>query len=187
MANIEKYLPVYVHEFTMIDYTTIPFIRREAIIDKYTGKNQCVNYIFVDPATNERVVCVSKTFEERDLDNGGLEIIWKHHFPDSEFPQKSMTKVTYTDLARWQKIEREQKHRKRAINYMIVESVGTPVHSYIKTLFKYYKNEMDEWIDLGNDTWKTKIQNNGNQEVTSILNINLGNNITVKDELLKRL
>jgi hypothetical protein len=65
------------------------------------------------------------------------------------------------------------KRRSRNINNLKGLAKNTTADSYIITIFDHYKEELNEYIETGADTFKNAIINETDQNIISILNIEL--------------
>lgn len=127
------------------DFTT--FLRKESpVFDK--GRKTESEY--KDPVTTDLVV--KKTYTDTvDLDGhlNGIDIQIDWYKTDDTV---GLTKLTHKPLNFAEAENLLQKRRHQAIAYLVAAGKGTPVEPFMTAIFTHYKEQLQEWYDMGDQS-----------------------------------
>tara|TARA_R110000850_G_scaffold227352_1_gene352436 strand:- start:3258 stop:3812 length:555 start_codon:yes stop_codon:yes gene_type:complete len=78
-----------------------------------------------------------------------------------------------------------RKRRQRTISYLQTASIGTPIESYVLTLLKHYKGDVDLFIQSGSSDFETAVTTEQNTQINAMLDIVIdAQGKTVRDSIL---
>lgn len=184
MLKIEKYInPENKNSVIDIDYSLLSGVCKYATYDKVTGIKTKTMYFAHSPIETDLLVL--KTCEETEGENNGLYLNFLHKYI-AEDGFQPMYKSTCIYLTSTEKIQREQKRRKRVIDTLLIDAIDTAAYPYIKTLFLNYKDVVSDWVEIYSTDFKDAVENESSQAIINILAIDLGTE-TIKEAILKRL
>jgi len=96
-------------------------------------------------------------------------------------------KTTKSWFTRGQAGEYLIKRRRRNIDNLKGMADKTPAKQYLVVLFNHYKNEVDEYIEVGNDNFKNAIINETDTSINNILNITFPSVLINKEASIKEI
>lgn len=147
------------------DFTT--FLRKESPV---YDKGRKTESEYRDSVTNDLVV--KKTYTDTVDGNGGLngidiQIDW-YKTDDTV----GLTKNTHKPLNLAEAENLLQKRRHQAIAYLVSAGKNTPVEPFMTAIFTHYKEQLQEWYDMGDqDVVGDAIHNETDPTIISYLSI----------------
>ena len=163
------------------DFTTIG-LRTETPVYGLKGVKISADY------TYKETCCVKKSFT---YGSEGVWIIleWLKYNNDVGIRKTIFKPLNIVEIAKINKSNRD-----RTITYLQASGIGTPIESYINTLLKRYKNEIDLFIYNNTDDFKNVVEGETEQPYLTYLNIiveapsdELPTGKTVKDSILSQI
>ena len=180
--NIDKYTSLKPYEITDTDFTILGFQKNSGYSK---GRKTFSEYL-----GDENEVVVKKTF--MDILDETTEIFKGIHILFEWFNQNGEVEASKEQEIFMDNFEASvylQKRRERAIGYLSFSAKGTPIETYLNTIFDHYKNEIGEYKTIGSDTFSEAVENETNPQIIPLLNIEVPRadgegKIKVKDSIL---
>lgn len=173
----------YMEDVMRMDYSICGLFKEPSAYDK--GRKTESNYYFDEEKT---ILCVKKTFQDV-YDQGvftGIDVTHDWYKNDGTV---GMTKAEFKPLSMYEASKLLRKRRERAVDSLSIDAIGTPAETLMPGILDWYKNEISEFIAMGNTALEDAINAEADQDMIDDLNTVMYNDpqVTVKERILSQI
>lgn len=155
------------------DFTIIGLNKQPPVFDKGRKKEAS----FTSDSIGQDVV-VKKTFIDKEY---GIDVLFEWYKTDGTV---GLSKTQEVHMSKEQLGDFFRQRRQRQVSSLIEGAKGTPVESLVGAIFAHYSNEVEEYLQVGDNVLENAIEVETDPTILGYLAVMLSETDSVKDRII---